>query len=405
MNIEQPMKLLLIHNFYGSSAPSGENMVFAAEAELLRQHGHTVMDLTRHSDEIRSKGLPGAIHGALTTPWNHFVKRDVLRIVEKERPDIMHVHNTFPLISPSLFYAARNRVATVMTLHNYRLFCPAAILMRHGTACTECIDKKSVLPALKYGCYRNSRLATVPLAINVAVHRLLKTWRDKVDAFIALTEFQRQMLVQAGLSPDLIHVKPHFYPDPPLPLPWSEREQKAVFIGRLGPEKGINLLINAWKKWGSDAPDLEIIGDGSERGALVKLAGESSNKNKIVFRGQISFEETQIQLAKSRILLLPSICFEGFPMVIREAFALGVPVAASRIGALPDIVDEGKNGVLFAPGSSDDLLNVVKREWQESKLQAMAKGAREKFDHEYSATTNYEMLMNIYRKAMAQRRR
>lgn len=399
------MKILLCHNFYGSSAPSGENTVFFAEADLLRQHGHTVIEFTRHSDDIRDKGIVGLLKGACATPWNPFSKAALRRVLQAEQPDVMHVHNTFPLLSPSIFYATRNlNTAVVFTLHNYRVFCAAGIPMRGGLPCTECLDKKSVLPALKYGCYRDSRAATVPMALMIALHRWLGTWQKHVDGFIALTDFQKKKMVGAGLPEEQIHIKPHFYPAPPAPQPWEGREPKVVYIGRLGSEKGIHVLIDAWQQWGEAAPVLEIIGDGPEKEGLVRVAAEGRISGKIRFAGQLPFAETQSRLAGSSLLILPSLCFEGFPMVIREAFALGVPVAASRLGSMPDIVTEGENGVLFVPGDAEDLLRKVREVWERpGRLAEMAGSARKAFEEKYTAERNYERLMEIYGEARAQR--
>jgi glycosyltransferase involved in cell wall biosynthesis len=395
------LKVLLIHNFYGSSAPSGENSVFLAEADLLRRHGHDVIQFVRHSDSIRAQGLRGAIRGGASVPWNPFMKRRVNELISRERPDVMHVHNTFPLISPSVFYAAAGKgTATVLTLHNYRLICPGSILMRGGKVCTECIEKKSVLSSVQYGCYRESRLATLPLALSVALHRKLGTWQKRVDAFITLTAFQKDMVIRAGLPGEKVFVKPNFYPDPPAPVPWQERKNKAVFIGRLSSEKGVAFLVRAWKAWGSSAPMLEVIGDGPERTALEK----ESNGAQIRFLGQLPFDKTQERIATSRMLVVPSVCFEGFPMVIREAFALGVPVAASRIGSLPSIVDEGTNGVLFEPADPESLLNTIKRSWLDEGLESIGVAARAKFEREYTSESNYRSLMHIYEMAMTRRK-
>lgn len=395
------MKILLVHNFYGSSAPSGENAVFLAERELLRQHGHEVIEFTRHSDEIRKQGLRGLVRGTMSVPWNPFMKSRLCGLIVRERPDVMHVHNTFPLLSPSVFHAAEDTgTATVLTLHNYRIFCPGAILMRDGTACTECIEKKSAFSSIRYGCYRNSRLATLPLALSVALHRKLGTWSNRVDAFIALTEFQRDMVIRAGLAAERVFVKPNFYPDPPSPEAWQDRENRAVFVGRLGAEKGVRFLVEAWKNWGAAAPKLEVIGDGPEK---QRLEQQASGGN-IVFMGQLPFNKTQSRMAKAKMLVLPSVCYEGFPMVVREAFALGIPVAASRIGALPRLVDDTRNGILFEPGNAGDLLKAVQEAWKDSVLEAMAKSAREKFDREYTAGENYKILIRIYESAMVRRR-
>ena len=399
------LKILLLHNFYGSSAPSGENTVFLAERDLLRLNGHQLIEFTQHSDNIRGKGIIGLIRGACSTPWNPFSKYKLRRFLQTEKPDILHVHNTFPLLSPSIFYAAQGlNTAVVFTLHNYRVFCAAGIPMRNSLPCTECLDKRSVSPALKYGCYRNSRAATVPMAFMISLHRKLGTWQNHVDAFISLTEFQKRKMAGAGLPEGRIYVKPHFYANPPASLSWSVREPKVVFIGRLGMEKGIHVLIDAWKQWGGEAPMLEIIGDGPERVALEKQADENNPAGNILFMGQLPYEETQTILSRASLLILPSLCFEGFPMAIREAFALGVPVAASQLGSMPDIVTDGQDGVLFLPGNADDLLEKVSSVWQKPEMMsAMAENARKAFEERYTAERNYEMLMEIYRRAMERR--
>lgn len=398
------MKILLVHNFYGSSAPSGENTVYLAERDLLRAAGHEVIEFTRHSDEIRGRGGLGVLRGALSTPWNPFSLARLRETLQRERPQVMHVHNTFPLLSPAIFRAARGGgCATVLTLHNYRSFCASGIPERNGTPCTLCLDRKSVLPALRYGCYRNSRAATLPMAAMIALHRRLGTWQRDLDAFIALTSFQRELMVQAGLPARQVEVKPHFYADPPAPVPWSEREPKVVYIGRLGEYKGVHVLVEAWKRWGEGAPLLEIIGDGPERGRLeAQAAGEGGAR--IRFLGHLGFAETQGRLARASLLILPSLCFEGFPMVIREAFALGVPVAGSRLGSIPCIVEEGVTGVLFQPGAPQDLVAKVQPLWGDREaLRRQGDAARRCFEREYTAEKNELRLMEIYRKALGHR--
>jgi glycosyltransferase involved in cell wall biosynthesis len=392
------MKVLLVHNFYGSAAPSGENAVYDAERDLLRQHGHEVVEFTRHSDEIRGKGMSGAIHGALAVPWNPWMARALRREVGRSRPDVVHVHNTFPLISPSLFHAVGRRCATVLTLHNYRLFCPAAIPMRGGRPCTDCLDGRTVIPSLVHGCYRNSPVATLPLAVGVALHRALGTWTDKVDAFMALSEFQRKLMVRAGLPAERVHIKPNFYPGSPQTIPWRERGDHAVFVGRITPEKGVHALVRAWTLWGSGAPELRIIGDGPLRSPLEQM----SVGKPIRFLGQLASDEAQTQIARAKLLILPSECFEGFPMVVREAFAFGTPAAVSDIGPLPSIVRPGTNGILFAPADPESLLLEVRSAWHSpGLLERLGRGARQSFEESYTERSNYEMLMGIYALAMA----
>ena len=400
------MRILLVHNYYRSAAPSGENTVFEAERDLLRSRGHEVAEFTRRSDELLWLGPMGAVKGALVTPYNPLAVRRLRRAIARHRPEVVHVHNTFPLLSPAIFRAARGTgAATVLTLHNYRTVCAAAIPMREGKTCTLCLDRRSVRPALRYGCYRGSRLATAPLAASIALHQALGTWERDVDAFIALTAFQRDELVRAGMPGGKIRVKPHFYADPPEPLPWAEREARVVFVGRLGEEKGLRHLVEAWRLWGDQAPRLEVIGEGPERPALESALREGGLEGRVRLRGQLPFAQTQGLVARSRLLVLPSICFEGFPMVIREAYALGVPVAASRLGSMAELVEEGRSGTRFEAGDPRFLLEAVRAAWEApEKLEAMGRGARRLFGERYTAEVNHAMLMDIYQEAVEERK-
>lgn len=392
------MRVLLAHNFYGSSAPSGENQVFEIERALLQSRGHEVADFTRHSDQIRGQGAWGAIKGAAATPWNPWSARAIRNAVGSFRPDVVHVHNTFPLISPSVFHAlVGTGVARVLTLHNYRLFCPAAIPMRAGKVCTDCLDQRSVLPALQHGCYRNSRLATVPLALNVALHRAAGTWAHQVDAFITLSDFQRQRMVAAGLPANRVHVKPNFYPGNPVVVPWAQRKPYVVFAGRLTAEKGVTTLMRAWQRWGQDAPELRVLGDGELRGDLTQMATGLP----VRFMGQVSAVEAQEHIANASLLVLPSECFEGFPMVVREAFAFGTPVAVSDLGPLPSIVQHGESGVVFEAANAASLLRELHQAWSmPGLLEQLGRGARAAFEANYTEDSNYRTMMMIYQKAI-----
>jgi glycosyltransferase involved in cell wall biosynthesis len=389
--------VLLAHNFYGSTAPSGENQVFLAERELLLRHGHTVHEFARHSDTLRAQGLVGALRGALSTAWNPFAAAEMRRTVRAIGPDVVHVHNTFPLISPSIFSAIGSHAARVLTLHNYRLFCAAAIPLREGAPCTDCLDWHSALPALVHGCYRGSRAATLPLAASVELHRRLGTWTRHVDAFIALSGFQRDMMIGAGLPAELVHVKPNFFPGDPAVVPWSDRRARAVFAGRLSGEKGVHSLVRAWKAWGAQAPELVLVGDGPQRGELERAAVGAP----VRFLGQLPSADALAQIAESRLLVLPSEWFEGFPMVLREAFAMGTPAAVSAIGPLPDIVGHGACGLLFAPSNPESLLQTVRGAWErEGLLERLGQAARAQFDAKYNESSNYATLMSIYERAM-----
>lgn len=390
------MRILLVHNHYGSGSPSGENRVFELERDMLRRNGHDVETLERFSDVLRDWGAAGSIAGAAMTPWNPLAARAMSDAMRRFRPDIVHAHNTFPMISPSIFTAARG-AGRVLTLHNYRLVCPAAIPMRDGQVCTKCIDSRSIWPSLRHGCYRHSRMATIPLAFNVSLNRLLGTWEQDVERFIALTEFQRDMMMKAGLPGDKISIKPNFHPGSPAVIPFGERPAKAVFVGRLGDEKGVGDLIDAWIKWGADAPYLQIIGDGPLRGDLERRA---ANIPSISFLGQVDHGVAEQEIASARLLILPSRCFETFSLVLLEAFKAGTPVAVSDIGSLPNLASDA-DGVVFRAGSPSDLLLRVSSRWKDvQRLQRMSAASAGLFLEKYSETRNYRLLIDIYNKAI-----
>ena len=390
------VRIFLAHNYYGSSAPSGENYVFEAERDLLRQSGHEVAEFTRHSDDIRAKGALGAVQGALSTPWNPWAAWALWRAVESFKPDVVHVHNTFPLLSPAIFHAIRRKAAKVLTLHNYRLFCPAAIPMRAGGVCTECLDTRSVFPALRYGCYRNSRLSTLPLAFSVALHRYLGTWTRHVDAFIALTKFQRDTMVEAGLPAGQVHVKPNFLNGDPQPVPWKDRGNYAVYVGRLSEEKGVRALLLAWRN--IRGMPLKILGDGPLRGELESKAREYGCD--VDFMGSLNRIKVFSVLNNARILVMPSEWYETFGMVVLEAYACGTPVVASRIGSLAEIVLDGETGLHFKAGDPVDLAQRVSHLAERPELaHRMGRRAREIFLEKYTAEKNLELLMEIYSRA------
>ena len=386
----------MAHNFYGSENPSGENIAVDIEKKLLEKMGHDVKVFAYYSDEIRNSGLIGKIRGGVATPWNIWSYKNIQKEISSFSPDIVHVHNTFPLLSPSIFHAIPKNIKRVLTLHNYRLFCPAGIPMRAGQICSKCLDKKNSFPALVHRCYRDSLMATLPLSFSVELHRYIGTWKKKVDGFIALTDFQRKIMVQSGLEENKVWVKPNFYPGSPTVTPWPLRNDEIIFVGRLSKEKGVQTLIQAWKKWCNEemrVPKLIIVGDGPQKDQLIK----SSQGLPIHFAGGLNSSEVQERMSKSKLLIMPSEWWEGFPMVIREAYAFGVPVAASRIGSLEEIVEDRVSGILFEPSNHEDLYQKVSQCWKKSNsLETLGLGARLKFESKYSEKYNYAKLMDIY---------
>lgn len=391
------MKVLSIHNYYGSSSPSGENIVFDLEKKLLQNNGIEIIEFSRHSDLIRSQGQYGKIIAGLSTVWNPFTANEIDKIISLEKPSVVHVHNTFPMISPSIFHSIGRRSAKILTLHNYRIVCPAAIPLRRGKVCIECIDQKSSIPSIRHACYRDSRMATLPLAMSVSLHRALGTWINYVDAFIALSEFQKELMVIGGIPENKIHIKPNYYNGRPKVESIKNRTYDALYVGRLSDEKGVLTLIEAWIKWGPDAPILHIVGDGPLKSKLVSIA----NNSNIQFHGQVNSEIAQQMISNSKLLIVPSECYEGFPMVLREAFAFGTPTAVSNIGPLPSIIKPGATGIVFEPSNSDSLyFNVSKLLADNNELARMSIASRKLFEEKYTEEINYQIIMSIYDSAI-----
>ena len=385
-------RILLIHNFYGSSSPSGENQVFENEKKLLSSRGHKVYCFTRNSDELRNAGVIGTIKGGLATPWNPFAQRELEKVLNEFKPDIVHIHNTFPLISPAIFPALSN-IKTVITLHNYRYFCVNGIPMRDNKLCTECLDRGNAVPALVHGCYRKSRLATLPLAISVTQLRINKILQKYVDGYVAFSDFQKEKLAQQGLDRNKIFIKPNFNSIELDYDYYQSRVQTVLFVGRLSDEKGLLDLLTAWKKMRIQGYQLEIVGDGDNKGKYLDVVKEIKN---IKFLGKLSVEETQAKISKSKLLVLPSVCYEGYPMVLSEAFAAGTPVAVSNMGPLPEIV-KNVSGAVFRHADPENLGEVLSDVLKRPKtLQLMSERGRRYYLETLTPDKNYERLINIY---------
>jgi glycosyltransferase involved in cell wall biosynthesis len=401
------VKVLCVHNYYGSAAPSGENLAYDCDVELLQQHGHEVVQFTTHSDDLRASPVTGRLRGAVTCIWNPLAQVRLRALVRAERPDILHAHNVFPRLSPAIFAAADGTdTASVLTLHNYRVFCAAGTAMRARAACTLCGDRRSVMPALRYRCYRGGLAATIPVATSIALHRRMRTLDRHVDAFIALTSFQRDFLVSRGLIPNgRVHVRANFMPGSPKSMDWEMRKAQAVYVGRLSDDKGVDVLIMAWRAWGEQAPPLVIVGDGPRRKLLERLARVQIRSGKITFVGNMPTAKTHSILRASRLVVVPSRAFEGFPMVIREAIAFGVPIIASHVGALASIVADSGCGVAFTPGDAVALAHEALVLWNDpERMRRMAATAVEVYRRLYSEAAAYSALMKVYEAAIAVRR-
>jgi glycosyltransferase involved in cell wall biosynthesis len=393
------MKVLILHNAYQQSG--GEDAVAAGETRLLEDNGHAVRRYDRHNDELRGRGALGALGAARQTIWSSRSFRDVRALIARERPDIAHFHNTFPLISPAAYYAcAEERVPVVQTLHNYRLWCAGAKFLRDGAVCEACLGRKAAWPAIVHRCYRESRTATTAVAAMLAVHRALGSWQNKVDVYIALSEFMRRKFIEGGLPEERIMVKPNFVAGEFRPR--TAAGDYALFVGRLSEEKGPQLLVPAWRALQAAVP-LRIAGDGPLLPELSREAGASGCPG-IELTGRRTAQEVRALMHGARFLVFPSVWYEGFPMTIAEAFAAGLPVIASRLGSMAEIVRDRVTGLHFEPGSAVDLAAKVEWAWRHpDDLGRMGRAARAEYEAKYRPSTNYEQLIGVYRTAMAQR--
>lgn len=389
------MKVLLVHNEY--QQPGGEDIVFRLEHQLLSSFGHRVVTYTRTNLEVNRYSNLRRLLLIRQMTWAEDSRRDIARILKQEKPDIVHVHNTFTQISPSIYAECRRaEVPVVQTLHNFRLLCPAATFYRSGRICDECVTH-SLRRSVLHGCYRNSRCATAAVATYLAAHRKLQTWSHNITSYIALTEFARQQFIRGGLPGEKIRVKPNFAA--PDPGQGTQGGGYAIFVGRLSPEKGLQTLLHAWQSLGNSIP-LRIVGDGPLCGELTKYV-EQQGLSSVCFMGRLGRAETQEAIKEARFLILPSVCFENFPMTIVEAFAAGTPVICSRLGAMREIVTDQHTGLHFDPNSTEQLADTVAWGWAHSeRMQAMGKAARREFELQYTAERNHSLLMDIYRQAM-----
>ena len=382
-----------MHNRYRSSQPSGENVVVEDEARLLAEHGCTVERLELTSDEIASWGPAKKALLPARVVWSTEGYELTRRAIRAFQPRVVHFHNTFPLFSPSALWAARGAgVRIVQTLHNFRPLCPSADFLRNGRVCELCLGRIP-LPAVVYGCYRDSRLATIPVAATNSLHRLLGTWVRCVDIFIAPSGFTRAKYIEAGWPPEKLVVKYNT-----VAAASNERDPNPrgfVCVSRLTREKGVAVLLDAWRAAFPDGGEgLEIIGSGDSEAVLRQTAETIRG---VSFRGQLPREDVMRALGRARAAVMPSLCYEVFPQVIGEAFASGTPVIASRIGALAEVVNEGANGLLAQPGSSADTSRALTLiAGSDDLTRVLGHGAREQFQKKFNPVVTTAQLISIY---------
>lgn len=385
---EKKQTILLVHNYY--RIPGGEDTVVANESALLEKQGHTVYLYTRNNAEIQDTGILSKIRLACTSVFSLKTYKEVKRLIREKQVDIVHVHNTLSLISPSVYYAAFScKVPVIQTLHNFRMVCPNGLLFREGIVCEECIEK-GLGCSLRHKCYRDSFLQTFVSCTILKIHRFLGTYR-KIN-YIALTEFNKEKLLINNRKknlflPEKIFIKPHFTFQVPVEMPIEVKNQW-LYVGRLEEEKGIRYLLETW----CTLPEfmLVICGTGTQENWCKKYIEEHKMEN-VHFLGQQSPELVRQLMAESQALIFPSIWYETWGMTIIESFAVGTPVIVNNLGNGADLVEEGINGYHYEGDSKESLANVVRNFKPLDR-----KHIRDIFLQKYGEEKNYQLLKQIY---------
>lgn len=393
----QPLRILLVHNFY--QYPGGEDVAFAAERDLLRLHGHEVTEYTDSNMQLYSLGRFSA---GINTIWSSSSYRSIRMAIVSARPDIVHFHNTFTMISPSAYYACLHEgVPVVQTLHNFRLLCPVAVFYRDGGVCEECKNYFWALPSVIHACYHNSRLLTAGVATMLTAHRIIGTWSKYVNVYISLTEFSKQKYLESGIPETKVMVKPNFVTSINKPLKDMD-DGFALFVGRLSQEKGVLTMLKAWKTLPIPIP-LKIIGDGPLRPQVLKFIQDNPLAG-VEYLEAMSRDRVIAHMENAQFLVFPSEWYEGFPLVIAESFSCGLPVIASSLGSMIEIVQDKITGIFFLAGSANDLAEKVIWLWRHpQEIKRMRRAARMEYEQKYTPEKNYQLLLEIYQKAMGSR--
>jgi len=382
------MKILQVHNRYQLSG--GEDVVVENEKRLLESKGHIVLQFIKDNKEIIGYSFLKKAKLINSAVWSKESFKEVKELIKNVKPDICHVHNYMPLISPSVFYACyKMKVPVVQTLHNYRMLCSNAYLFRNGKACEKCVGK-SLYHGVKYGCYRDSRIQTFTVARMIEINKKKGTWNDKIDGYIALTNFSKNKFIEGGLPEDKIFVKPNFlFEDPG----YSEKDENYfLFAGRLDETKGINVLIETATK--SPHIRFKVAGDGPLKKNIINIPN-------VEYLGQLNKKELVEKIKNSTALIFPSLLYENMPMIIIETFACGKPMIASNLGAIAELIEDGRTGLLFEPGNANDLAEKIIWAFEHrEEMKQMGMNARKEYEEKYTAEKNYLILMDIYQKAI-----
>lgn len=397
------MKILLVHNRYRSGAPSGENRVVDQEGEALAALGHEVTCFGRNSDEIGQWSFAKKAALPARVIWSREAYRGLKSALRGCRPDVVHVHNTFPLLSPAVLYACRDEsVPVVATIHNYRLACANGTFFRDGAVCHDCAQRVPV-PAVVHGCYRESRAATVPVALAMSLHR--QAWKSMVSAYVAISASQRDLLRGSGLAPDRVFIRYNLIP--PRSQPRTTRTPTVVYAGRLDEAKGARLLMAGWDQYlreSAGEPGLNlVIAGGGELGAEV--AAWALARPSVEMSGPVSSERCAELIARARAVLLPSAWEETFGLVAIEAMAAGVPPIAAGHGSFTELITPGIDGLLFRPGDPDDLARAIADiDRAPERYEVYGRRARRTYEQRFDPGRSIEELLEIYRFAIANSR-
>lgn len=392
------MKVLVAHNRYRSASPSGEDRVVDRERTALEAEGHCVELFERFSDDIadwsslRKASVPARV------VWSEEARRALVRVLRERRPDVVHVHNTFPLLSASVLYACRAEgVPVVATLHNYNLVCASGVLFRDGVVCHDCVGRLP-LPGVRHGCYRDSVAASLPVAAALVTHR--RAWRTLVSAYVFISAAQRDIMTIDGFPPERSFVKHNFVPAQ-AEAPGAP-EDVVVYAGRLTATKGLPLLMNAWDRYARDAGSrplrLAVAGAGPLEG---EVAAWAASRPSVDWRGMLNPSDCASLVARARACIVPSQWEETFGLVVVEAMAAGVPPVASAHGSFPELITDGEDGVLFSPGAAAELAEVfVDIERHPERYRKMGEAGRRTYVERFSRQANIEELLRIYRFAI-----
>jgi len=379
------MKILVAHNAYRERG--GEDAVVDAEVALLRAFGHEVVEYRRDNAAIAAASRFGLLR---QTFWSHAAATEIGELIRRASPHVIHCHNTFPLLSPAIYWAAAKAgVPVVQTLHNFRLLCAQAMLLRDGKVCEDCVGK---LPwrGVTRKCYRDSAAQSAVLVGMLGLHRAIGSYRDKVTRYIALSQFSKRKLIEGGLPAQKVLVKPNFVAAATM---HDGPRHGALFVGRLSPEKGLSVLTAALESL--PGVTVNVIGTGPLRPTL-----ESNAQIRLI--GQCSEEAVQARMREADFLVMPSICYEQFPRTLVEAFGCALPVIASRLGPLAELIEHGRTGLLFEPGSARDLAQTISfAKANLSLMRKLGRAARAEYEAKYTPERNHQQLVEVYAEAIA----